>query len=217
MLVIKFSYRKDQFWISIKSRTKAVFSAAALSAFAMGVHYVLEQQGLHPGRLHEHQSLKTMLHSQISFLSDWSLEKAMRWCEVRQWLTLDTTPFYALTRYSGAALGLALALTSFNVRQKEVGVDGDLSFGQQTARTALGLLCGAAAWLAHKGLAANAPRVDMRLFYASEYFLNAGLVFAVLSVAPFVARKLTGAAEPAVARSEEKKARKSAGRKAKLH
>lgn len=42
----------------------------------------------------------------------WSISRAMKWCVKREYIHVDTTPFYSLSRYSGAAFGLGLGLTS---------------------------------------------------------------------------------------------------------
>lgn len=42
----------------------------------------------------------------------WSIGQAYKWCAKREYIHVDTTPFYSLTRYSGAAFGLGLGLTS---------------------------------------------------------------------------------------------------------
>lgn len=42
----------------------------------------------------------------------WSISRAYKWCAKREYIHVDTTPFYSLTRYSGASFGLGLGLTS---------------------------------------------------------------------------------------------------------
>lgn len=40
---------------------------------------------------------------------NWSVRKALRWCANPSWVDVDTSPLYNIARFSGAALGLALA------------------------------------------------------------------------------------------------------------
>ena len=42
----------------------------------------------------------------------WSISQAFKWCARREYIHVDTTPFYSRTRYSGSAFGLGLGLTS---------------------------------------------------------------------------------------------------------
>lgn len=42
----------------------------------------------------------------------WSISRAIKWCAKREYIHVDTTPFYSMMRYSGAAFGLGLGLTS---------------------------------------------------------------------------------------------------------
>ena len=42
----------------------------------------------------------------------WSINEAQRWCDKPENIHVDTMPFYSLMRYSGAAFGLGLGLTS---------------------------------------------------------------------------------------------------------
>ena len=42
----------------------------------------------------------------------WLISEAMKWCDHKENIHIDTMPFYSLMRYSGAAFGLGLGLTS---------------------------------------------------------------------------------------------------------
>ena len=43
--------------------------------------------------------------SLLSFDIDWSLKLAHKHCQKKEWIYVDTTPLYAMVRYSGSALG----------------------------------------------------------------------------------------------------------------
>ena len=40
---------------------------------------------------------------------DWSIEKALTWCQHKHWVNIKTKPLLSLVRITGIALGLALA------------------------------------------------------------------------------------------------------------
>ena len=42
----------------------------------------------------------------------WSVDKAIKWCIKREYIHIDSTPFYSLTRYAGHSLGLGMGLAS---------------------------------------------------------------------------------------------------------
>lgn len=42
----------------------------------------------------------------------WSVDKAMRWCVRKEYIHLDTTPFFSMMRYLGFCLGIGLAYDS---------------------------------------------------------------------------------------------------------
>lgn len=42
----------------------------------------------------------------------WSIKEAMKWCDKKENIHIDSMPFYSLMRYSGATFGLGLGLTS---------------------------------------------------------------------------------------------------------
>ncbi len=55
-------------------------------------------------------SVYTYLEQWVGFSPDWSIAKATEWCKNKDWIHIDTTPLYAMVRFSGAALGLVFAI-----------------------------------------------------------------------------------------------------------
>ncbi|XP_021095913.1 glucose-6-phosphatase 3 isoform X4 [Heterocephalus glaber] len=77
----------------------------------------------------------------------WSINLASKWCERPEWVHIDSQPFASLSRDSGAALGLGIALHSpcyVQIRRARLGGR------QKVACLALTLaLLGALSWLGH--------------------------------------------------------------------
>ena len=46
----------------------------------------------------------------------WSVELAKKWCARPEWIYLDTTPFFALTRDGSSILGEVFSLTPYPLR-----------------------------------------------------------------------------------------------------
>lgn len=107
----------------------------------------------------------------------WSIRHAHKWCARQEYIHVDTTPFYSLVRYSGAAFGLGLGLTS----RAFVSTDRSRFAPAQTAATLLlGLAAGAAADAAHLLV----PKQVASTFYALEFALNVALPYAVVALLP---------------------------------
>jgi glucose-6-phosphatase len=77
-------------WLNLK-RSQWLLVASLILASAIGTYSFLLLTGRNPA---------------------WSISQAYKWCAKREYIHVDTTPFYSLTRYSGAAFGLGLGLTS---------------------------------------------------------------------------------------------------------
>ena len=42
----------------------------------------------------------------------WSVDRALKWCSKREYVHLDTTPFFSIARYTGFFFGMGIGLTS---------------------------------------------------------------------------------------------------------
>ena len=92
----------------------------------------------------------------------------------KEWIYIDTTPLYAMVRYSGAALGLALSKTSH--------LQGEYrSWTMKLVSVILGLLIGQAANFAHQTYL-KPLQSDLTTFYACEYLLNFFTVSSLISL-----------------------------------
>ncbi|XP_051681680.1 glucose-6-phosphatase 3 isoform X2 [Oryctolagus cuniculus] len=105
----------------------------------------------------------------------WSINLASKWCERPEWVHLDSRPFASLSRDSGAALGLGIALHSPCYAQIRRAYLGN---GQKIAclLLAMGLL-GPLDWLGHP------PQVS--LFYIFNFLKYTLWPFLVLALVPW--------------------------------
>ncbi|XP_029383532.1 glucose-6-phosphatase-like [Echeneis naucrates] len=87
LLVAEVVSRKK--WIHSASMKKYFLATFFLTSFAVGFYLLLKTVG-------------------VDLL--WTLEKAQRWCVIREWVHLDTTPFASLLRNMGTLFGLGLGL-----------------------------------------------------------------------------------------------------------
>jgi hypothetical protein len=84
---------------------------------------------------------------------------------------VDTTPLYAMVRYSGSALGLALISSNIENRHR--------SFTKIGLALLIFISIGLTSHWIHQNLIS---KDDMILFYLYEYFLNAFTVFFLLQL-----------------------------------
>ena len=77
-------------WLSLR-RNQWLLVASMILGSAVGTYSLLLLSGTDPA---------------------WSIARAFKWCAKREYIHVDTTPFYSLVRYSGSAFGLGLGLTS---------------------------------------------------------------------------------------------------------
>lgn len=106
----------------------------------------------------------------------WSISVASKWCERPEWVHIDSRPFASLSRDSGAALGLGIALHSpcyGPVRRAHLGN------GQKIACLVLAMgLLGSLNWLGHP------PQIS--LFYIFNFLKYTLWPCLVLALVPWV-------------------------------
>eukprot|EP00095_Tigriopus_kingsejongensis_P011441 maker-scaffold222_size251774-snap-gene-1.20 protein:Tk11441 transcript:maker-scaffold222_size251774-snap-gene-1.20-mRNA-1 annotation:"hypothetical protein DAPPUDRAFT_316364" len=161
LLVIKLAYH-NQSWLKAKSSFKSIVASSFFMISALGVFQGLLSYGFNP---------------------DWSIAKAMKWCQNKDWIYIDTTPFYALVRYSGAAFGLGLVLPAAKVQGELAKTEtGFHTVLDQGLRIAVGVAFGMLAILAHRQM----PRNNLNQFYALEFGVNCALVTLILYAIPSI-------------------------------
>jgi glucose-6-phosphatase len=120
---------------------------------------------------------------------DWSVARARRYCAHASWVYVDTTPFYALVRYSGAGLGLACVYKHYWQQQgRRLSASGRVG---QLIQLVVGLLLGALTGRVH----ARIPHTNPVVFYSLELALNAFNVIAIISLPFYVTSTMYSSAK----------------------
>lgn len=116
-----------------------------------------------------------------------SVTKAQKWCIKPSYIHLDTTPFYAMVRDSGATLGLGIsvgivssAVRGRNWRGLRVGV-GQLSLLSASLKVMLSIL------LLQLLEAISLPKSSPLLFYVAGYVRCAFIPIIVILIVPIIA------------------------------
>lgn len=144
-------------WLNL-GRVQWLLVASFIMASALGTYWTLLITGSDPA---------------------WSISRAIKWCAKREYIHVDTTPFYSLTRYSATAFGLGLGLTSrFFKRTDRSRFNGN----QILSTMVMGLAVGLAADLAHVAI----PKAVESVFYSLEFALNVALSYTVTALVPYI-------------------------------
>ncbi|KAM4842823.1 glucose-6-phosphatase 3 isoform 1-T1 [Thomomys bottae] len=118
----------------------------------------------------------------------WSINLASKWCERPEWVLLDSRPFASLSRDSGTALGLGIALHSpcyAQIRRVH------LRNGQKIACLALAMvLLGLLNWLGHP------PQIS--LFYIFNFLKYTLWPCLVLALVPWVVHTFSAQEAPPI-------------------
>lgn len=122
----------------------------------------------------------------------WSVDKAMRWCVSKDYIHLDTTPFFSMTRYLGFCLGAGLAhdATKLVGVPKGAGPGARLD-GQLVARRLLAATLAIA--FGQLLLALPAPKSNLNLFYLISFAIYATFSYAIAGPIPRLAKHLVPA------------------------
>ncbi|KAM7334380.1 glucose-6-phosphatase 3 [Alexandromys fortis] len=118
----------------------------------------------------------------------WSINLASKWCERPEWVHLDSRPFASLSRDSGAALGMGIALHSpcyAQIRRVHLGN------GQKIAcfMLAIGLLV-ILEWLGHP------PQIS--LFYIFNFLKHTLWPCLVLALVPWLVHTFSAQGSPPI-------------------
>jgi glucose-6-phosphatase len=153
-------------WLNLK-RAQWLSVASFILASAVGTYWTLLVSGSDPA---------------------WSISRAIKWCAKREYIHVDTTPFYSMMRYSGAAFGLGLGLTSRFFAQAH---KSQMKSRQILATMILGVMAGYAAELTHFII----PKTNESVFYSMEFVLNVALPYAIVALVPYAVTSSSGKAK----------------------
>ncbi|RWS29486.1 glucose-6-phosphatase-like protein [Leptotrombidium deliense] len=110
----------------------------------------------------------------------WSVDRALRWCAKREYVHLDTTPFFSLTRFAGFFLGMGIGLHS-SLYKEASKVRFTTSMKILSAILSLAV-CKASEFVV---LPSN-----QFLFYSSAFLLNAVLPVIFIAFIPYLIAKI---------------------------
>ncbi|XP_067121170.1 glucose-6-phosphatase 2 [Centruroides vittatus] len=135
-------------------------------------HYVLLTIGLFSSALCTYAVLQLMGMNPM-----WSVDRAVKWCAKQEYIHLDTTPFFSMTRYCGFALGMGLGLSSsLFARISSVKFP-------PFAKAACAVLALSVAKLSERIVL---PKANIYLFYGLAFALNVVLPYVFLAVVPYI-------------------------------
>lgn len=138
----------------------------------------------------------------------WSVDKAMRWCVKKEYIHLDTTPFFSMMRYLGVCLGAGLAYDARRLLDSATlsplqGPTGGPLLGRRLLAAAGSIAFGQLL------LALPAPKSSLYLFYLISFALYTLFTFAIAGPIPQIAKWLL----PATCRSARAPAARPKGLK----
>eukprot|EP00090_Calanus_glacialis_P002478 TRINITY_DN11863_c0_g1_i2.p1 TRINITY_DN11863_c0_g1~~TRINITY_DN11863_c0_g1_i2.p1 ORF type:complete len:269 (+),score=50.18 TRINITY_DN11863_c0_g1_i2:602-1408(+) len=149
LIIVKKFYLKAS-WVQYKT-VPLVFMSVFLISSALGVYMLLLKFGVDP---------------------NWSIALAKKNCLKPEWIYVDTTPFYAMMRFSGSAVGLSLS--GFLTME----VFSSPKIYTKASAMIIGLGLGQLSNFIHK----NLPRENLDHFYLCEFLLNAFYVITVIKM-----------------------------------
>lgn len=114
----------------------------------------------------------------------WSLEKAVKWCMRREYIHVDTSPFYSFARYSGVSLGLGQGLASPMFKRAN---RNRFTWKMVVSLVVLSLGVSQVGVFIHQSLSPS-----MTLWYLAEFLLHAGVIFVLVAVLPHFVRIASG-------------------------
>ncbi|KRX40032.1 Glucose-6-phosphatase 2, partial [Trichinella sp. T9] len=127
---------------------------------------------------------------------DWSVKMAMKWCQNREWVHLNTTPLNALFRDTGAIIGLGLAVESRYFLQTLHNMHRDGSEVITALVTFILVQC-----------CACIPRSShhLGLYYLGTFVQNCCISFGSVALVPYVVKMIWNLNQMPDANAEPKK------------
>lgn len=166
VLVAKFVSERLPF-DSLKSRHFCLMTAI-MFAGALGTYGLLRQLGLDPL---------------------WSVNKGMRWCVKKEYIHLDTTPFFSMMRYLGFCLGSGLA---YNVSANQTITKDKSSIDTTQAalitRRILASLASIA--LGYFLFALPMPKTNLNLFYLISFVMYTVFSYSIAGLIPDLVKRM---------------------------
>lgn len=124
----------------------------------------------------------------------WSVDKAMRWCVKKEYIHLDTTPFFSMMRYLGFCLGCGLAYDASSIISGNQKQQHSTGSGHQMLLVRRLLGAALAVAFGQFLLALPAPKANLNLFYAISFVIYTTFSYAMAGPIPALAKSLMPAA-----------------------
>lgn len=124
----------------------------------------------------------------------WSVDKGMRWCVKKEYIHMDTTPFFSMTRYLGFCLGTGLAYESNKIKNSASKSTPTISSSSgahllviRAATTVASILFGQFL------LSLPIPKSNQNLFYVISFIIYTLFSYAIAEPIPRLIKRSLGA------------------------
>lgn len=117
----------------------------------------------------------------------WSVDKGMRWCVKKEYIHLDTTPFFSMMRYTGFCLGTGLAYNGqkiINSSQKTTITSSSSSSSIQHLLSQRTLTAVSSILFGQFLLALPYPKSNLNLFYLISFLMYTFFAYSIASPIP---------------------------------
>lgn len=151
---------------SLRSRHFGLMTAFMFAA-ALGTYAFLRMMGLDPL---------------------WSVNKGMRWCIKKEYIHLDTTPFFSMMRYLGFCLGSGLAYDVTSTSSKKAPTES--SSALMTRRTLTALASIVFGQFLFNGLPIS--KTNLNLFYMISFIMYTIFAYSIAGPIPRLVKQLVG-------------------------
>lgn len=141
------------------NRNQYILTTLFLFATAMATYFSLSLVGSNP---------------------NWSVEKAIKFCQHKEWIHLDNSPLFSLMRYTGFLLGFGLGLHSYFFKQiNRLHFTLRMKFTTALVSVAITKL---------SELIVQ-PKSNIYIFYLYGFVLSAVLGYVYSAIAPYISTK----------------------------
>lgn len=118
----------------------------------------------------------------LGFDADWSVKKAIKFCQQAEWIHLSTSPLFTMMRYTGFLLGFGSGLhSSFFQQFKKLNFTLKMKF--TTASVSVGIT-------KLSELVIEQPTSNIYLLYVFGFVVSCGLGYIYAAIAPWIVTKI---------------------------
>lgn len=133
-----------------------------------------------------------MILKTFGFNPLWSVDKATQWCEKKENLHMDTTPFFSMMRYLGCCFGIGLAFKQSKLLKETNSIVRESNIYSSLAIALRRLLTSALSiYFGRLVLAIPLPKDIMVLFYALSFVQYVLFTYAIAGPIPKFSKVIT--------------------------